>query len=119
LDATNDRERDRAAAAYVECAEWTDESDWQDEWTLTLAGERELSADLYAFLDDADVARDVADLSPESVGHDFWLTRNGHGAGFWDRGLGELGERLSAAARVYGEDYVSNYVTVYPIREEG
>lgn len=27
-------------------------------------------------------------LSPENIeqaGHDFWLTRNGHGAGFWDR----------------------------------
>ena len=22
------------------------------------------------------------------AGHDFWLTRNGHGVGFWDRGLG-------------------------------
>ena len=21
----------------------------------------------------------------EQAGHDFWLTRNGHGAGFWDR----------------------------------
>jgi hypothetical protein len=21
------------------------------------------------------------------IGHDFWLTRNGHGAGFWDRPL--------------------------------
>lgn len=35
-------------------------------------------------------------------GHDFWLTRNRHGAGFWDRGYGEVGERLSEAARVYG-----------------
>jgi hypothetical protein len=35
----------------------------------------------------------------ESAGHDYWLTRNGHGAGFWDRGLGELGERLSKACR--------------------
>lgn len=23
--------------------------------------------------------------SPEQLGHDFWLTRNGHGAGFFDR----------------------------------
>src|ERR1017187_9161934 len=23
--------------------------------------------------------------SEERAGHDFWLTRNGHGAGFWDR----------------------------------
>lgn len=38
-----------------------------------------------------------------SAGHDFWLTRNGHGAGFWDRGLGAVGDRLSEAAHVYGE----------------
>lgn len=29
------------------------------------------------------------------AGHDFWLTRNGHGAGFWDRGLGSEGAKLS------------------------
>jgi hypothetical protein len=38
----------------------------------------------------------------ECAGHDFWFTRNGHGAGFWDRGLGELGNRLTAASKVYG-----------------
>lgn len=38
----------------------------------------------------------------ECAGHDFWLTRNGHGAGFWDRGLGVIGEKLSDSARVYG-----------------
>lgn len=38
----------------------------------------------------------------DRAGHDFWLTRNGHGAGFWDRGLGELGDRLSKAAKIYG-----------------
>lgn len=32
-----------------------------------------------------------------AFGHDFWLTRNGHGSGFWDRSeLGELGEQISA-----------------------
>ena len=33
-----------------------------------------------------------------SAGHDYWLTRNGHGVGFWDRGLGAVGDRLSEAA---------------------
>lgn len=42
----------------------------------------------------------------EFAGHDFWLTRNGHGAGFWDRGLGELGNRLTAASKVYGSVYL-------------
>jgi hypothetical protein len=38
-----------------------------------------------------------------AVGHDLWLTRNGHGTGFWDRGLGDVGERLACAARRMGE----------------
>jgi hypothetical protein len=35
-------------------------------------------------------------------GHDFYLTREGHGAGFWDRGLGDLGEYLTKIAKAYG-----------------
>lgn len=42
----------------------------------------------------------------ELAGHDFWLTRNGHGVGFWDRGLGELGERLTDASHKFGESYL-------------
>jgi hypothetical protein len=36
-------------------------------------------------------------------GHDFWLTRNRHGAGFWDRGYGAAGKRLTSSAHAYGE----------------
>ncbi len=36
-------------------------------------------------------------LHPDQCGHDFWLTRNGHGAGFWDRGLNDIGEALTKA----------------------
>ena len=39
----------------------------------------------------------------EKAGHDFWLTRNGHGAGFWDRGIGETGDKLSEASKGFGE----------------
>ena len=28
---------------------------------------------------------DYSDICEEQAGIDFWLTRNGHGAGFWDR----------------------------------
>ena len=38
-----------------------------------------------------------------SAGHDFALTRSHHGAGFWDRGLGVLGDRLTASAHPFGE----------------
>jgi hypothetical protein len=40
---------------------------------------------------------------PDQAGHDFYLTRNGHGAGFWDRGLGVLGDILTAGSKPYGE----------------
>ena len=36
-----------------------------------------------------------AGYSMNEAGHDFWLTRNGHGAGFWDRDLGEAGDILT------------------------
>lgn len=42
--------------------------------------------------------------SPEAcAGHDFWLTRNGHGVGFWDRGMGQVGDDLTRACGTYGE----------------
>jgi len=61
---------------------------------------REFEEDCAAFLDSN--ATDLVEMDPGQAGHDFWLTRNGHGAGFWDRGLGELGTRLTKAAHVYG-----------------
>lgn len=42
------------------------------------------------------------DYGEWQAGVDFWLTRNGHGAGFWDRGLGDVGNELTEAARASG-----------------
>lgn len=40
----------------------------------------------------------------EFAGHDFWLTRNGHGAGFWDGDWTEpAASLLTAAAEKFGE----------------
>lgn len=51
--------------------------------------------------------------SPDQLGHDLWLTRNRHGAGFWDRysKWGEdreayrIGEVLTTLAHDIGEQY--------------
>lgn len=45
----------------------------------------------------------------EHVGHDFWLTSQGHGAGFWDRGLGEVGDTLTDSVNGY-TDIVGLYL---------
>jgi hypothetical protein len=49
-----------------------------------------------------DHADDIGDRA-ERAGHDFWLTRNRHGAGFWDGDWAhDVGRRLTDAAHVYG-----------------
>lgn len=52
----------------------------------------------------ADLERAYAkpDYDAGRAGHDFWLSRNGHGVGFFDRDLGEVGDRLQDAARSSG-----------------
>lgn len=48
-------------------------------------------------------AEDIA-TDPSQAGHDFWLTRNGHGAGFWDGDWPEpAATRLTKAAKACGE----------------
>lgn len=98
-------------AHYLECALWssTDSADEgggcpiddnygiEDIAPVVLANLKRECADFI----EGNLA-DLADMPAEQAGHDFWLTRNGHGAGFWDRGLGALGRRLSDAARTYG-----------------
>jgi hypothetical protein len=93
--------------AYVECALWasydTDEDGETfqlDEYDLSEEAEEQLRADAREFIDDQGEA--MASLDPGQCGHDYWLSRNGHGAGFWDRGYGELGERLHKATKPYG-----------------
>lgn len=51
--------------------------------------------DLAAFVD-LYPSRVSTEYDPwEAAGHDLWLTRAGHGVGFWDRGMGRVGKRLS------------------------
>lgn len=58
-------------------------------------------ADCQKFM--TDNAKDLEYWTYEQAGHDFWLTRNHHGAGFWDRGKGLPGKRLTKAAHAFKE----------------
>lgn len=91
--------------AYLECAEWADkpeEEDWSDAGFSTETMDHAWF-DCCAFLQ---LARwHIKDWSMEQLGRDFWLTRNGHGAGFWDRTLGTEENRqvLTKIAKIFGE----------------
>lgn len=108
---------DEFTAGYLGAAEWLlSENDGTNQnhytprdkirgWTRKAI--REAKADCADFqkANEADLAAfcETIGRDMESAGHDFWLTRNGHGAGFWGRGAGDVGDKLSDAAHVYGE----------------
>lgn len=72
------------------------------------------TADCQAFCKKAGVLLDGLDLS--TVGHDFWLTRNHHGAGFWDGDYSKsVGEKLTKLSHEFGEihPYVGDDGKVY------
>lgn len=56
---------------------------------VTKSAAKKAHDDVVAFLaqcgDVATQALDQPGYDAERFGHDFWLTRNGHGTGFWDR----------------------------------
>lgn len=64
--------------------------------------------DLFTFIDIHQEILDRNGINPEQCGHDYWLTSNGHGAGFWDRGHGEDGNTLSEACNTSYDVYVTN-----------
>ena len=52
----------------------------------------------------AENAADLEEFDLETAGHDFWLTRCGHGAGFWDGDYPEpQASRLTASSHAFGE----------------
>lgn len=66
-------------------------------------------------MEDLQAAIDQHGATWEQHGHDLLLTREGHGAGYWDRGYGDLGERLTTAAHIYGaaDFYVGDDGKIY------
>jgi hypothetical protein len=100
----------KASTQYVETALWSSTDDEgtpldQSDYDLSDEALDTLNQDVVAFmqyLDDQGVEW-RGDVDAGQLGHDFWLTRNQHGAGFWDRGLGELGKQLTDAAHSFGK----------------
>lgn len=93
---------DSFTEAYIDCGYPLDE----DYSTNDLSAEalRQIVEDCKAFQDS-----NADDIGPDSAqaGHDFWLTRNRHGAGFWDGDWdGDVGKRLTECSHAYGECYL-------------
>lgn len=96
--------------AYVTCALWNS-SDDEDDRSLQQRGftyadvhddtRSEMAAECLQFWERARVL--LENIDPGDAGHDFWLTRGHEGTGFWDRGLGAVGDQLTQIAHSFGE----------------
>jgi hypothetical protein len=121
-------ELDDFTQAYIECALWSsnDESDPEtggdpidenygpedlDDECLA-----KMKADCAKFLREnaatiskAECNRGSGQYSKEAqAGHDFWLTRNGHGCGFWDGDWSEPeATMLDNASKDFGETWIT------------
>ena len=110
---------DRFLDAYVETAQWADGSgeqhgtdgdpdlaprDEQDMRDEAMIWFKAIEATLEAAIDTGMVKCGPDFDAWGHAGHDFWLTRNGHGAGFWDGDWPEpWAALLSESARKAGE----------------
>ena len=109
------RQLEQFADAYAEALYWssTDERDGEtvnlDDYMTSTQADDKCRADCLDFFtenyDNLAAAAGTAGYSWSHAGHDFALTRNHHGAGYWDRGLGALGDALTRAAHAAGEAY--------------
>lgn len=93
--------------AYIECALWCggEEIEASDAGINELAPSlsAQMQYDCHKFM--AQASELIGGTHFSQAGHDFWLTRNGHGAGFWDRPeiWGDNAQKLTEIAQKFGE----------------
>lgn len=105
-------------AAYLECALWTASDECEQpldqtypyisDFTSETAERAKRVCEAFLTLYGQYIEQAIADVDGPAcdyaqAGHDLWLTRNGHGTGFWDRGIGYAGDKLTEAAKTLGE----------------
>ena len=119
---------------YLDCALWTDgeqlqeqdlknnqetykmdDEDWDESEIKDLVNNVDLNIHNFdenslikTYLDIKKFIRIVGfaidDIDENDIGHDLWLTRNGHSSGFWSRGYDDdIAEILTKAAKSLGE----------------
>lgn len=99
---------DPLTIAYIECALWSSGDDEHESFDVfdfdDLAPEALEQAILGCQQFASTYADEIATRSDSAAGHDLWLTRNGHGAGFWDGDWPEPAATiLDRAAKALGE----------------
>lgn len=105
---------------YLNCARWISTVDkdipYDDAEYSNLKFTREslekAQADIIAFLEKAKPFLKEKEYEKDLIGHDFWLTRNRAGAGFWDRPFiygQHNSEQLTKIASQFNECWLTDW----------
>lgn len=95
--------------SYIETALWSSTNDNDEPLDANYSADdladetlERMKRDCERFVEQA--ADLIDDKRDEQIAHDFWLTRNGHGAGFWDGDYEDAkGEALTKLSHSFGE----------------
>lgn len=107
---------DEFTTAYIHCALWAENDDngeqFNSNWKMSDFSVESLLAikqECEEFQkQNSELLDQVYNLYPNATcldhakafaGHDYWLSRNGHGTGYCDRELGDIGEQLHDACK--------------------
>jgi hypothetical protein len=105
---------DNIVDSYLHAAFWTEEEqikDNNDDLDLSSTDFSEKSIeesknDIIMFMEKA--GQYLNNISDDLIGHNFWLTRNHHGAGFWD--MKELDEEIGEIVTKICHEFKEKYV---------
>lgn len=117
-------------AGYLRAALWTgsreDETPYDDAGfevdNIDPVSQEQAREDCDKFCREHETDLLASGMSESSIGHNLWLTRCGHGTGFWDRDLGAVGDRLTEGCERIGDatllddgdpDPASGILTIY------
>lgn len=107
---------------YLEAVLWTngEDEDFEDKtiYDFSKSSIKNSKKEIEWFVKSA--GKYINNISDDNIGHDLWLTRNGHGSGFWYRGYSEkitdllehLCELLGSVDAYVGDDeqvYIDNF----------
>ncbi len=117
---------DAFTQSYVTAALWTETDDAQNYSVADIAPPslRKMEGDCRLFQQQNAallVSFYAAGFDSERAGHDFWLTRNGHGSGFWDEDApDDIRTGLTRASHAFGEQdlYVGDDKKIYVVGGE-
>ena len=109
---SGDLDLNKILDSYLETALWTEEGQLEEDGDVdinifNISDDSKIKAyqDIKKFLAMDGVMDAIREegLDEETIGHNLWLNRNGHGAGFWDMMI-DNGDLLSDASKALGSE---------------